>query len=107
MTNSQIISNASPQFKSSMTDKEYQVRLRDIRRKMPPGKRRGKSHPTSVIQSHDFFDSWDMMISGVLYSLSKRDRDYLFNEDQVVEILRYRPDAKISYLGDSYWSVVC
>ena len=92
-----------PPLTESMTDEEYQIRLGKIRETIPskPTIRRAKS--SKVGDNPDFSYT---IISDVISFLHLRGGpDYLFNEDQILEVLRREPTAQINYLGDYMWSV--
>lgn len=92
-----------PLLTKSMTDDEYQVRLEMIRETIPSKPIIPRTKSSKVCDNPDF--SY-IIISDVIASLHLRGGpDYLFNEDQIREVLRREPTAQINYLGDFIWSV--
>lgn len=108
MTNSQILATARPLFKETMTNHEYQQRLYNIRRQLPHGRvKTPYSSLKHMVRDDDYFDSRKILISGVIQSIRSNKSDYVFSEDQVVDLLRYEPNMKVTYEGGSYWLVSC
>ena len=92
-----------PLLTESMTDDEYQIRLEMIRETIPSKPIIPRTKSSKVGDDPDFSYT---IISDVISFLHLRGGpDYLFNEDQILEVLRREPTAQINYLGDYMWSV--
>ena len=101
-----------PPLTNTTTDKDYQIRLLQLKRGIIPYR---YSSPSKNIDerkrrksSGAKLDSFYILIESVLRNIRNKKHksaDYVFCEDQVIEILRYEPRAKITYLQDYIWKV--
>ena len=96
-----------PILTRNMTDKEYQIRLNYLRKnnnskqKLLPARfdRRCKKTVPTAKTPHA------LLIKDVLRSIRGNHSDYLFNEDQILELLYYEPWAKVRYIKDFIWEI--
>lgn len=101
-------------FYQSMSNGQYQVRLSYLRTTVTPANHRSPGNQRGCRGHHqrvteDDRDVFLNIISGVLESIrSPRGSgvDYLFSEQQVLELLKYEPGATIRYINSlSIWEV--
>ena len=93
MTNAMILANIGRQFRETMTAVEYNERLEVIREQIVPY---NSKKPQKVTQNGRT-DYFGQCIGEVLRSIRKASIDYLFREEQVVELLKYQPDAQVEW----------
>ncbi len=94
MTNAMILANNRKQFKETMTAAEYNERLAVIREQIVPYTNKKKPEKTTRNGKADYFGQ---CIGDVLRSIRKAGIDYLFREEQVVELLKYEPGASVEW----------
>lgn len=93
MTNAMILANIGKQFRETMTAAEYDERLLTIREQIVPYNKR---KPEKITRNGKA-DYFGQCIGEVLRSIRKASIDYLFREEQVVELLKYQPDAQVEW----------
>lgn len=94
MTNAMILANTGKQFRETMTAAEYDERLVSIREQIIPYTDAKKPQKITQNGRTDYFGQ---CIGEVLRAIRKAGIDYLFREEQVVELLKYQPDAKVEW----------
>ena len=93
MTNNEILANIEKKFRKSMTTAEYNERLAVIRQQIVPYNRRKPKKKTKNVCG----DYTYMILTDALRNVRKGSVDYLYNENQVLEFLRYEPNALVEY----------
>lgn len=91
-----------PQFRERMSNSEYQLRLAGIRKTIIPYTRRKPKARTRHVPG-EYFDN---AIAEVLRNIRAMEIDYVFREEQLIELLRYEPDLQVEYLPSyGMWAV--
>ena len=93
MSNTTLIMDVEPKFRARMTPQEYEQRLSMIRKKVKPLPWRRPKRKTR----RDPGDYYETMIAETLRVIRKRQTDYVFREEQIVELLKYEPDLVVEY----------
>ena len=93
MTNNGILASMETRLRESMSTKEYANRLAVIRQQIEPYERRKPKKKTKNVAGEYQYT----LLSDALRNVRKGSVDYLYNENQVIEFLRYEPNALVEY----------
>ena len=89
-------------FRSTMSGREYNWRLYHIRCLATPYQRRKPKRATRNAVG----DYYGLVLSEVLRSIRNGEEDYVYNEMQLIDVIRYEPKATIIYMSDEQmWRV--
>lgn len=114
MTNTALAAIPPVSFRKDMSDAEYQERFSYIRNNITPYNRKrpqdASLSSSQLVSSRECVDYYNPFIAEVLISIRRTHLehpvDYVFSEDQLIELLRYEPRLSVRYMSPhEMWEV--